>query len=65
MFQSSSIKESLLSHKEEELTKNPSSFDEILKSILKQLKSRTSIVGYIVFLNESCRGLLFPVLWPL
>ena len=69
MFESGSIKENLLDDNEyikgNEHNKVDSSSSQRLQMIVKQLKSRTSIVGYIVFVNESCRGLLFPVLWPL
>jgi len=34
-------------------------------NIEKQLRRRTIIVGYIIFLNAACKGILFPILWPL
>jgi len=34
-------------------------------NIEKQLRRRTIIVGYVIFLNEACKGILFPILWPL
>lgn len=37
----------------------------LFKLLIKQLKSRTFIVGYVTFINSSCNGLLFPVLWSL
>jgi hypothetical protein len=34
-------------------------------NIEKQLRRRTIIVGYVIFLNEACKGILFPILWSL
>jgi hypothetical protein len=45
--------------------------DEGLTTILsyanieKQLRRRTVIVGYVIFLNVACKGILFPILWSL
>ena len=41
-------------------------YNNLFKSIIiKQLKSRTFIAGYVTFINSSCNGLLFPILWSL
>ena len=34
-------------------------------NIEKQLRRRTIIVGYVIFLNEACKCILFPILWSL
>jgi predicted MFS family arabinose efflux permease len=44
---------------------NNNKIDNLFKLLIKQLKSRTFIVGYVTFINSSCNGLLFPILWLL
>ena len=41
---------------------NDNKIDNLYKLLIKQLKSRTFIVGYVTFINSSCNGLLLVIM---
>ena len=58
--------EEIVNHKVDKSSHhNSNNNNTYYERIFNQLKSRTFIVGYVTFINSSCNGLLFPVLWSL